>query len=108
MLRPTTFLLLFCVAQPALAASPKPGFLATAGRTDTRIKFLSNADTTTIDITSPTGIDKATINRESDEWPKTILVRLHLGGLESFKAGGKGFSIQWSVSSTGDHEVSIS
>lgn len=89
----------------ASGALQRPGLQATVGRTETRIRFLSEGDTSIFDITSATGIDKATIKRESDEWPKSILVRLHLGGLESFKAGGKGFAIEWSVSSTGEHEA---
>lgn len=88
-----------------VGALPMPGFEATVGRTETSIRFLTEGDATIFDITSATGIDKATIKRESGEWPRTILVRLHLGGLESFKAGGKGFAIEWSVSSTGDHEA---
>jgi hypothetical protein len=82
-----------------------PGFFATVGRSETSIRFLREGDISVFDITSKAGIDKATIKRDTDEWPKTILVRLHLGGLESFKAGGKGVSIEWSVSSTGEHEA---
>jgi hypothetical protein len=60
-------------------------------------------DKTIIDITSEFGIDNATIRRKSDEWPKSILVRLHLSGLESFKAGSGNVAVEWSVASTGDH-----
>lgn len=84
---------------------PQSSFKATVGRNDTSIRFQTEGDATVFDITSPIGIDKATIKRESGEWPKTILVRLHLGGLESFKVGGKGFAIDWSIASTGDHEA---
>jgi len=94
-------------AADGVGATPKLGFHATVGRTDTRARFLPDGDTTIFDITSATGIDKATIKRETDEWPKTILVRLHLGGLESFKFHGKNFFVEWSVSSTGDHAATI-
>ena len=86
-------------------ALTKTGFHATVGRTETRIRFLTVGDASIFDITSTTGIDKATIKRESDECPKSILVHLHLRGLESFKASGKGFAIEWSVFSTGEHEA---
>ena len=48
----------------------KPSFHATFVRTDTRIRFLSEVGTTVFDITSATGIDKATIKRKEKEWPK--------------------------------------
>ena len=86
----------------------KPSFHATVVRTDTRIRFLSEVGTTVFDITSATGIDKATIKRKEKEWPKVVLVRLHLGGLESFKVGGKEVAIEWSVSSTGKNEATTS
>jgi hypothetical protein len=83
----------------------KPALDGKVGREDSSIQFLTEGDSNVIDITSEFGIDKATIKRGSSEWPKTILVRLHLGGLESFKASRKGFAIEWSVASTGDHEA---
>ena len=48
----------------------KPSFHATVVRTDTHIRFLSEVGTTVFDITSATGIDKATIKRKEKEWPK--------------------------------------
>lgn len=86
-------------------ALPKSGFQATVGRADTRIRFLTEGDTTVFDIESQVGIDKATIKRETSEWPKAILVRLQLAGLESFRAGTKEASVEWSVSSTGENEI---
>lgn len=78
----------------------KPDFQATVGRADTRIRFLSEGYKTVIAITSRSGIDKATIKRESEKWPKSILVRLNLRGLESFTAGNEKVAVEWSVSST--------
>jgi hypothetical protein len=86
----------------------KSGFHATVGRNDTRIRFVSEGDKTVFDINSKFGIDTTTISRMSDEWPKSILVRLHLGGLESFKVGSGNVAVEWSVSSTGDHATRIS
>jgi hypothetical protein len=112
-LRATTTLLLLSVVQSTSVANdvgalPKPDFQATVGRPDTRIHFLSERGITIFDVTSATGIDKATIKRETNEWPKMILTRLHLGGLESFKASGKEGAIEWSVASTGDHQARVS
>lgn len=38
-----------------------------------------------IDIRSPKGISKATIDRPGDLWPETVVLRLHLKGLESLQ-----------------------
>lgn len=86
-----------------VAARPRPNFQARFGRIGTRICIFTEGDTTVFDIACENGIDKAIIKRASDAWPKTILVRLHLGGLESFQAGGKDVAVEWSVSSTRQH-----
>ena len=88
------------VAQPALDAE--------VGREGSQVHFSTVGDTTVIDITSRFGIDKAQIKRKCDEWPKSILVRLHLSGLESFKAGGKDITVEWSVSSTAGQATRMS
>lgn len=95
------------VGDAGVGGTEKPKFQATVGRTDTRIRFTTEGGATIFDVTSGFGIDKATIKRESDEWPKTILVRLHLGGLESFKAESGDVAVEWSVSSNGSARVSL-
>jgi hypothetical protein len=94
--------------QAVVGGGGKPGFHATVGRADTRIRFLSEGDKTIFDISSGFGIDKTTIKRQSDQWPKAILVRLHLSGLESFKAGSGDIAVEWSVSSTGKNAKRVS
>jgi len=86
----------------------KLGLRATVGHGDTRIRFLSADDKTIFDITSRTGIDKATIRCETKQWPKTIFVRLHLSGLESFTVGSDNVTVEWSVSSTGKNAKRVS
>jgi hypothetical protein len=81
---------------------------AKVGRDGSRVEFSAEGDTAIIDITSEFGIDNATIIRKSDEWPKSILVRLHLSGLESFKASSGDGAGEWSVSSTGDNPSRVS
>lgn len=91
-----------------LGGNPKPDFRVTAGRTDTLIHFASEADMTIFDISSDFGIDSATIKRESANWPESMLVRLHLRGLESFRATRNEIAVEWSVSSTGKHAERVS
>lgn len=80
-----------------------PPFEAKVGREGSKVRFVTEDDKTIIDITSEFGIDNATISRKLDKWPKAILVRLHLSGLESFKASSGNVAVEWSVASTGDH-----
>jgi hypothetical protein len=79
------------------------GLEAKVGRESSGVRFLTEDDMTIIDIASEFGIDKATISRKTEKWPKSMLVRLHLSGLESFKADGMEATVEWSVSSTGNH-----
>jgi len=81
---------------------------AKVGRDDSRISFTKEDDKTIIDIASEFGIEKVTIRQNSEQWPKAILVRLHLSGLESFKAGNKEIAVEWSVSSTGKNSSRVS
>jgi hypothetical protein len=37
-----------------------------------------------LDVTSPSGIGGATIGLTKGKWPTTVILRLHLSGLESF------------------------
>jgi hypothetical protein len=84
------------------------GLVAQVGRGTSRVSFSLEDGDTVVDITSEFGIDTATITRKSASWPKSIVVRLHLAGLESFKARGKRATVEWSVSSTGDHSTRTS
>lgn len=68
-----------------------------------QIRFSRHDQTTIIDVTSNTGIGTATIRRLTSAWPKKVLVRLHLSGLESLQASNQGEVFEWSVASGGDH-----
>ncbi len=86
----------------------EPHLQATVGRSDTRIRFVTENQKTVIDISSSSGIGKATIKRQSDQWPQSILARLHLRGLESFKVGLRNFAVEWSVASTAQNGSRVS
>lgn len=68
-----------------------------------RLRFFNDGDTTVIDIGGPSGMGKATIKRKTTKWPPAIVVRLHLSGLESFKAEQSDLQVEWWVSSGGDN-----
>src|SRR5205085_1906168 len=40
---------------------------------------------TVFDIKSPSGIGRAVVERKGEAWPKAVVVRLHLKGLECLK-----------------------
>lgn len=84
-----------------------PPFVAEVGREGSRVQFSTEGDRTIIDIASEFGIDKATIRRESPKWPTSMLVRLHLSGLELFNVSNGAFSVDWSVFSTGDNSSRV-
>ena len=88
---------------PKFGSYSKSELEATVGRGDSRIRFSSNDDGLICDLSSGFGIDKAMIKRLGDDWPKAIVVRLHLSGLESFKAANEDITVEWSVSSTGNN-----
>lgn len=76
--------------------------LEASTRKDTsRVRIEQSGGNTVLDITSKTGIGVATITRKSEKWPETILVRLHLRGLESFKVENGKLAVEWSVSGSG-------
>lgn len=96
------------VSKPAQKRVDAVPMDAKVGREGSKVCFLPDGDQTIIEITSEFGIDEATIRRKLDAWPKSIFVRLHLSGLESFKAGGDDVAVEWSVSSTGDNSSRVS
>jgi len=66
---------------------------------DPQIVFTTSNDLLLIDITSPTGIGSATIEKAAGHWPPKIVMRLHLKGLESFKFTYGAKTVNVSVSS---------
>ena len=61
-------------------------FKITTRRKDDAVEVQSDKDGAVFDVKSPFGISQAVIEREGDEWPKAVVLRLHLTGLSSFRA----------------------
>lgn len=70
------------------------------------ITFNTVGDVLLIDVTSPTGIGSAAIEKTSGQWPGKIVMRLHVKGLESFTFQYADIRIGVSVSSHGDNAIS--
>jgi hypothetical protein len=93
--------------EPA-GGKPSPELEAKARQPDTRIGVIGSEDNVILEISSPRGIDSATITRRSENWPKSMIVRLNLRGLESFKVENGKLAVEWSVSSTGEERSRVS
>ena len=59
------------------------------------------------EVECPKGIGAADITLKSGAWPDSLLIRLHLRGLESFKVSDGTTTVGASVSSHGDHAVRV-
>jgi hypothetical protein len=72
-----------CAAPARQIDRPTYHYISLKG--DPRIVFTTSNEMLLIDVTSPTGIGSAAIEKDSGQWPPRIVIRLHLKGLESFK-----------------------
>ena len=70
---------------PATAPDESAAYQAVPLKGDPVITFSTTGGTLLIDITSPTGIGSARIEKTAGQWPPKIVMRLHVKGLESFK-----------------------
>jgi hypothetical protein len=55
-------------------------------------------------IKSPFGISQAVIERQEENWPKLVVLRLHLKGLENFRASNGKVTLAAAVSSHDDKQ----
>src|SRR5215831_6444246 len=61
-------------------------FKITTKRKDDTVEVQAEKDKTLFIMKSPFGISQAVIDREGEKWPDAVALRLHLKGLESFRA----------------------
>ena len=75
------------VTKPAGDESPAR-FAVTTRKADDTVEVTGDRDRTVFGIRSRFGIGRAVIERTGDGWPKAVVVRLHLTGLERLKVSG--------------------
>jgi hypothetical protein len=68
------------------AKNPTGWFKIKARKKDDAIDVQGGKDKTILVVKSPSGISNAVIERQTESWPKSVVLRLHLKGLESFQA----------------------
>lgn len=90
---------------PSSASIQRATYKAVPLKGDPLITFSTTNDTLLIDITSPTGIGSASIEKTSGQWQGKIVIRLRVKGLESFKFQYADTIIDVTVSSHGDNAV---
>jgi hypothetical protein len=73
-------------------------FKVTTRRRDDSVKVQADTGRTVFAVKSPFGIGQAVIERQGDTWPKAVVLRLHLKGLESFRASNGKVTLDAAVS----------
>lgn len=81
------------------ASDDRPSFKITQKKPDDTVEVRADKDKATFIVESPSGISQAVIVRQDEAWPKTIILRLHLKGLESFPVSNGKVKVDAAVSS---------
>jgi len=82
-------LLLFAVTAIAGAGDPPSKFKVTTKKSDDTAEVRADKDKAMFAVKSPFGISEAVIERLDDAWPKAVMLRLHLKGLESLRVANR-------------------
>ena len=70
----------------AVASDPPPKFKIMTKRKDDAVEVRAEKGRTVFSVKSPFGISQAAIERQGEKWPEAVVLRLHLKGLENFRA----------------------
>ena len=70
----------------AFAEEGDAKFKVTTKRKEDAVEVKTEKGKTVFIIKSPSGISQVVIEREGERWPAAVVLRLHLKGLESFRA----------------------
>jgi hypothetical protein len=100
---PLTVLLVIsriAVADDSDAPKVQPAkFKITTKRKDDSVEVKVEKDRTLFAVKSPFGISQAVVERQAATWPKAVVLRLHLKGLERFRASNGKVTLDAAVSS---------
>ena len=90
----------FALAGDGDAPKDQPAkFRITTRMKDDAVEVQVNKDKTVFVVKSPFGISQAVIERTDEKWPDAVVMRLHLKGLESFRATNGKVTLNAAVSS---------
>ncbi len=87
---------------PALLQSAQQSapFKITTKRDGDKVKVSGEPDKAIFSVISPSGIGQVEIERADEQWPGSVVVRLCLNGLESFRASNGKTTLNAAVSSS--------
>ena len=80
------------------AADDPPPLKVTTKRADDRVDVKAEKDKVIVSVQSPFGISHADIERAGEKWPDAVVLRLHLKGLENFRASNGKVRLEGSAS----------
>jgi hypothetical protein len=82
----------------AVASDPPPKFKITTKRKDDAVEVRAEKDRTVFSVKCPFGISQAVVERKGEKWPEAVVLRLHLKGLENFRASNGKVTLAAAVS----------
>jgi hypothetical protein len=97
-------LLVLTIAAAISAGDGGVLFKITMKRESDKAETKVEKDQAIVAIRSPFGISEAKIERLEETWPDTVVIRLHLRGLETFKVSNGKVAINASVSSSAEKQ----
>jgi hypothetical protein len=95
------FALLIVGAVLLRAAQGPTIFDITCSKDGDAVQVVTEAGRTVLDITSRSGIGGATVERKTKHWPEKMILRLHLGGLESLAVSNGELTLRASIKTYG-------
>jgi hypothetical protein len=95
----TAVILLVVGLLPAFAFDAPTKFKITTKKKDDTVQVQADKNKTVFIVKSPSGISQAVIERQEENWPKLVVLRLHLKGLERFRASSGKVRLDAAVSS---------
>lgn len=78
----------------------------TTDRQEDTVSLQAEGDATVLDIVSDRGIGGADFARNGDSWPRPLILRFHLAGLEQLDVAYGDVHIVLSIASSGDRRIS--
>jgi hypothetical protein len=87
-------------------AVEEPQFQIRTKRDNDRVEVKVERGMTVFSVHSPFGISQADIERNDENWPDTVMLRLHLKGLENFKVSNGKVTLE-AVGSSQDGKVRL-
>jgi hypothetical protein len=81
---------------------------ATVDRGDSIVRVAAEGQRIVIDVKSENGIGQVTVRRKGEVWPKEVVLRMRLKGMESLRVSLGETALEWSVASGGEFVVSRS